>query len=390
MKASKTYARLFLRRAAMLAAAASFFVPSSHAQFGPSRPAVKSPELPGEGKITFRILAERAESVKLGSSDLPGLFRGADMKKGEQGIWEVTLGPVDPGSYRYEFSVDGMPVLDPTNPEISQSNSRAWSLVHVPGSDISDIKQVPHGAVAEVTYYSESLKRFRRMHVYTPPGYEAGAGKFPVLYLLHGASDSDASWSTVGRAGVILDNLIAEKKAKPMIVVMPHGHTGAFEFGSRSPLRMEEFVTDFVKDIRPLVEKTYRVQADRGSRAIAGLSMGGAQTLDIAIPHLDEFGYCGVFSSGVFGLTREGPSIPGSEGWEARNKKTLEDASLREGLKLAWFATGKEDFLLKTSQATVELLRKHGFDVVYVESGGGHTWINWRNYLHEFAQKLFQ
>lgn len=390
MKTSNAYARLFLRRAAMLALAAGFFVPSSDAQFGPPRPAVKSPELSSEGKITFRILAERAESVKLSSSDLPGLFRGADMKKGEQGIWEVTLGPFDSGSYRYEFNVDGLQVLDPVNPEISQSNSRAWSLAHIPGSEISDLRQVPHGAIAEVNYYSESLKRFRRMHVYTPPGYEAGAGKFPVLYLLHGATDSDDSWSTVGRAGFILDNLIAEKKAKPMIVVMPHGHTGAFEFGGRSSLRMEEFVTDFVNDIRPLIEKTYRVQADRANRAVAGLSMGGAQTLDIAIPHLDEFGYFGVFSSGVFGLTREGPSNPGGEGWEARNKKTLEDASLREGLKLVWFATGKEDFLLKTSQATVDLLKKHGFDVVYVESGGGHTWINWRNYLHEFAQRLFQ
>jgi enterochelin esterase family protein len=153
---------------------------------------------------------------------------------------------------------------------------------------------------------------------------------------------------------------------------------------------MEEFVKDFVADIRPFVEKNYRVQANRANRAIAGLSMGGAQTLDIAIPHLDQYAYFGVFSSGVFGLTREGPSIPGGEAWEPRNKKTLEDAELREGLKLAWFATGKDDFLVKTSQATVDLLKKYGFDVQYVETDGGHTWINWRNYLHEFAQKLFQ
>lgn len=153
---------------------------------------------------------------------------------------------------------------------------------------------------------------------------------------------------------------------------------------------MQEFVTDFEKSIRPLVEKTYRVHTDRANRAIAGLSMGGAQTLEIAIPKLDEYAYFGVFSSGVFGITRDGPSIPGGDTWETRNEKTLKDATLREGLKLAWFATGKDDFLLNTTKATVEALKKHGFEVTYVESDGGHTWVNWRNYLHEFAQKLFK
>src|SRR5262249_23728998 len=159
-----------------------------------------------------------------------------------------------------------------------------------PGSSIYDTKDVPHGAVAKVTYYSKTLKRFRRMHVYTPPGYEKGEGKYPVFYLLHGAMDCDASWSTVGRAGFILDNLIGAGKARPMIVVMPAGHTGPFTFGGgggRSFERqMDDFGEDFTNDVKPHIQKNYRVREGRENRAIAGLSMGGAQTLNIAFSHL--------------------------------------------------------------------------------------------------------
>src|SRR5205085_6584849 len=181
--------------------------------------------------------------------------------------WEVTLDKVNPGAYRYNFNVDGVTVIDPRNPLTSESNENTWSLVYVPGADFMDTKDVPHGAVAEVTYQSSALNRARRMHVYTPPGYELGKGSYPVFYLLHGASDSDDSWSSVGRAGFILDNLIAAKKSKPMIVVMPAGHTRPFGRGvpaSRAqggPPRAgtqpppDEFVQDFVTDIMPYVEK---------------------------------------------------------------------------------------------------------------------------------------
>ena len=167
---------------------------------------------------------------------------------------------------------------------------------------------MPHGAVAAVTYHSSALKRFRRMHVYTPPGYETSTQRYPVFYLLHGAFDCDDSWWTVGRAGFILDNLIAAGKAKPMIVVMPAGHTGPFNFGPGAPRpAVDEFTADFKGDVVPYVEKNYRVLTGRQSRAIAGLSMGGAQTLDIAIPDLDQYAYVGVFSSGVFGIAGGGP-----------------------------------------------------------------------------------
>jgi enterochelin esterase family protein len=232
------------------------------------------------------------------------------------------------------------------------------------------------------------------MHVYTPPGYELGDGKFPVFYLLHGAGDCDEAWTSVGRAGFILDNLIAAGKAKPMLVVMPAGHTRPFTFGGRPPAGagrppVDEFVQDFTNDIMPYVEKHYRVQADRNSRAIAGLSMGGAQTLNIAIPHLDRFAYIGVYSSGVFGIAG-GRGGAGGPSWEEQQKAALDNADSKKGLKLVWFATGKDDFLIATSRATVDMLKKHKFDVVFKESDGGHTWINWREYLNEFAPKLFQ
>jgi enterochelin esterase-like enzyme len=361
--------------------------------FGRMGPQVVSPEVSADRMVTFRILAPKAESVRLAAGDIPGLGQGSQLTKGPNDVWEVAIGPVNPGAYRYNFNVDGVSVIDPRNPATSESNNNTWSLVNVPGADWMDTENVPHGAVASLTYYSTSLKRFRRLHVYTPPGYELGKGKFPVFYLLHGAGDSDDSWTSVGRAGFILDNLIAARKAKPMIIVMPAGHAGAFRMGGPRPA-VDEFSQDFLNDILPLIEKNYRVYKDRKSRALAGLSMGGAQTLNIGIPNLEKFAYLGVYSSGVFGITGGGRgganNAPAGPTFEEQNKAKLDDAKLKQGLRLFWFATGKDDFLLATSRATVEMFRKHGFDVVFKESEGGHTWINWREYLEEFAPQLFQ
>jgi enterochelin esterase-like enzyme len=343
------------------------------------------------------VLAPKAEAVRLSAGDIPAGAspgRSNEMTKATNGVWEISIGPIDPGAYRYNFNVDGLAVIDPRNPVTSESNNNTWSLLHVPGSEISDTKDVPHGAVSKVTYYSKVLNRFRRMHVYTPPGYESGQGQFPVFYLLHGAGDSDESWTSVGRAGLILDNLIAAKKAKPMIVVMPAGHTRTSAFPrSAGGTNVDEFVQEFLTDIMPHVEKSYRVRADREHRAIAGLSMGGGQTLSIGVPNLEKFGYLGVFSSGVFGITgtRTG-AAPATSGpsWEERYKEALDDSKLKGGLKLVWFGTGKDDFLIETSRATVAMLKKHGFDVVFNETAGAHTWLVWRNYLSEFAPQLFQ
>jgi enterochelin esterase-like enzyme len=363
--------------------------PERPAMRPPQGPQVVSPEVLPDRRITFRILAPQAESINVAGGDIPGNGPGTPMTKGESGIWEATLGPVPAGAYRYNFNVAGMFVVDPRNPLASASNNNIWSLVIVPGSDFQDTRNVPHGAVASVTYYSTALDKFRRMHVYTPPGYENNKEKYPVFYLLHGASDSDESWSTVGRAGFILDNLIAANKAKPMIVVMPAGHTALV----RRPQESDEVLRDFTEAIVPYIEKNYRVLSDRRHQAIAGLSMGGGQTLNIFAKHPEKFAYVGVYSSGLlgsFGPMRPGAPVQQGPSWEESHKDFLDNASAKKGLKLFWFATGKEDSLMATTKGTVELYRKHGFDPVFKESEGGHTWLNWRDYLNEFVPQLFQ
>jgi enterochelin esterase family protein len=350
---------------------------------GQGGPRIVSPEVSADRHVTFRFMAADAQGVRVEAGDIPGIGRG-EMQKKENGVWELTVGPLKPGAYRYHFLLSQVPVVDPRSPAVSLSNNIAWSVVVVPGSDFMDVTDVRHGAVAAVFYPSKSLGKTRRMHVYTPPGYESGQEKYPVFYLLHGAGDSDDSWTSVGRANFILDNLIAQKKARPMIVVMPAGHTSEMGFGGRrgGPNARDEFAEDFVNDIMPYVESHYRVLTDRPNRAIAGLSMGGGQTLGIAFAHLDEFAYVGVFSSGIFGGARDN--------WEDSRKKMLDDPALKSGLKLLWFSTGSDDRVISSTRTTVDFLKQHQFNPVFVESSGGHTWLNWRDYLDQFAPQLFR
>ncbi|MFN7927872.1 MAG: alpha/beta hydrolase-fold protein [Blastocatellia bacterium] len=406
------YQRGIIRSIFIAGLTALSFVATLAQQRGPQAPQFASPEVAADRRITFRLYAPQATAVRLSAGDIAGLQQGKDMTKAENGVWEVTVGPIDPGAYRYNFNVNGVAVIDPRNPSTSESNNNTWSLVVVPGADFQDTKNVPHGAVAAVTYYSTALGKFRRMHVYTPPGYELGQGKYPVFYLLHGAGDCDDSWTSVGRAGFILDNLIAAKKAKPMVVVMPAGHTRPTNRGPVAPPAAgstpppDEFVQDFNADIMSYVEKNYRVLNDRANRAIAGLSMGGNHTLQIAIPNLEKFAYVGVYSSGLLSaFSRPTPGAPGTaaatapapgqltpagEAWIKQYATKLDDANLKKGLKVFWFATGKDDFLLGTTNATVAMFKQHGFAPVFKETAGGHTWLNWRDYLNEFAPMLFQ
>jgi enterochelin esterase family protein len=356
---------------------------ASLAQFrGP--PPVRSPELI-DGDVILRLRAPEAASVRLTSGgDIPGLSpgAGAELTRGADGIWEITLDSLPPSAFRYNFNVDGVSTLDPSNRLTSESNGNAWSLFYVPGDAFMDTQRVPHGAIGEVFYFSSTLGRHRRMHVYTPPGYQRDRSRYPVFYLLHGAGDSDDSWSSVGRAGFILDNLIAAGDAEPMIVVMPDGHPPAAD-GSAGGMQIAEFADEFAADIKPYVEATYRVREGRDNTAIAGLSMGGAHTLEISMSDLDQYGYIGVYSSGVFGIND-------NDEFQTEHRATLESESLKDGLEYFWFGIGDQDFLLDTAKATVDMFRGYGFEVAYHESGGGHTWTNWREYLHEFAQQLFR
>lgn len=361
----------------------------------PDGPVVVSPEVLPDRRVIFRFYAPQAQQVRVvfeGAERTSGVpSGGASLTKGSGGVWQATFGPLDSGAYRYNFAVDGAMVTDPRNIESERMQVMTRSILYVPGAEFMDTKDVPHGAVSVVTYFSKVLNKFRRLHIYTPPGYEASQQKYPVLYLLHGANESDDSWSTVGRAGFILDNLIAEGRSVPMIVVMPNGHVdqtpprldgGAP--GGPPPMRRElvDFPNEFAADILPYVESHYRTIPDRGHRAISGLSMGGSQTLNIAFASLEKFSAIGVFSSGILGGN--------AADWEKSHLAALENANLKKGLKTIWVSTGASDFLLANSKATVEMLNRHGFSASFRESEGAHTWANWRNYLHEFAPGLFR
>jgi enterochelin esterase-like enzyme len=342
-----------------------------------------SPEVAADGHVTFRLYAPNAQHVVLHceyneppSTDVP-------LAKADNGVWSVTVGPVPPGVYRYTFVVDGLLAIDTRNPDVSGSLNNVQSVFTVPGADFLAMKpDVPHGSVETVWYQSMTLGGMRRMHVYLPPGYETNNQRYPVFYLLHGAGDNDDAWTSVGHANFIIDNLLAGGKAKPMIVVMPAGHvTRNFSVGGIT--NQDQFTNDFLNDLLPYVEKRYRVIADRPHRAIAGLSMGGLQTLNIALPHLDQFAYVGIFSSGWF------------NGSDAKFMKehgaALDNTEWKKGLKVLFVGVGTGDHLAFTaSQQMVAILKAHGFNVQEHQSDGGHSWVNWRDYLYEFAPQLFQ
>lgn len=354
---------------------------------------LKSVEVQADHHVRFRIWAPNATQVKLhaeGPEATPGTtpqeaykyMGGVPMVKGDQGIWETVIGPIEPGVYRYTFDVDGVSTTDPRNPLTSQSLTHSSSLYEVPGADFMEYGPgLAHGAIATVYYESTAIAGGRRMHVYTPPGYETGTARLPVLYLLHGGGDSDDSWGTVGRAGAILDNLIAGGKAVPMIIVMPAGHTST-EFRLTPGVRMghDAFNDDLIKVVLPYIDAHYRTIADRDHRAIAGLSMGGLQTLNVALANPGDFAYVGVFSSG----------------WFPNNIKEEEDTDVaqyrasREQFRLFWVDAGRYDIALQNSHATVAVLKKAGINVDEHESGGFHAWNNWREYLNQFATLLFR
>jgi enterochelin esterase-like enzyme len=347
-----------------------------------------SPVVRADRRVTFNVTAPEARKVQLTSPDfnLSGgtiefVNLGPELKKDAQGVWTVTVGPLNPGLFRYTFLIDGVSTVDLRNPDSAEDLSGVESILRVPGSDFMDIKNVPHGTVSQVWYYSTTLGRHRRMTVYTPPGYNAGKDKLPVFYLLHGAGGSDGAWVSVGNANFILDNLIAAKKAKPMIVVMPDGHIGStFDVAT---MGRDQYVPDFLNDVVPYVEKNYRVLPNRANRAIAGLSMGGAQTLNIALPHLDMFSAIGVFSSGLFA----GPEDP----MVKANAAALSNPALKKGLKVFWTAIGKNDSLAAPGNAAMlKVLGEHGFKVDSHTTEGAHDWVNWQKYLNEFAPLLFR
>jgi enterochelin esterase family protein len=349
-----------------------------------------SPELHTDRKVTFRIHAPRATEVTVRGDWMTG--PPTKLEKDDKGVWSATVGPLTPDFYSYSFTVDGVRTLDPQNPTIKQGVASLDSMFFLTGpeADFQDNKPVPHGDVRKVWYQSGTLKQQRRMHVYTPPGYDASTDRYPVFYLLHGGGDEDSGWSTIGRTGFILDNLIAARKAKPMVVVMPNGSLPrpAVAPGTRlDPKEMaalqDRFTNELLKDVVSHVEKHFRVKPGPEHRALAGLSMGGGQTTRVLTTHPDQFAHVAVWSAGLFG------GDPAA--FERQNEAFFKDAErVNRSVKLLEITVGDKDFALAGSKALSELLKKHGIKHELKVTGGGHTWINWRQYLNELAPKLFR
>ena len=347
-----------------------------------------SPEVAADHKVTFRIYAPRASEVAVRGDWIDG-YGSLPLQKNEKGVWWVTTEPLTPDFYSYSFTVDGVRTIDPKNALIKQGVNSLDNMLFVPGEEAAfeDNRMVPHGEIRTVWYQSSTLDMQRRMHVYTPPGYDGGKGKYPVFYLLHGGGDEDSGWSTIGRAGFILDNLLAANKAKPMLVVMPNGslpRPADLQPQQAMAALQERFTNELLKDIVPFVEKNFRVLTGRENRAIAGLSMGGGQTLRVLTSHPDQFAYVAVWSAGVNPQT--------APDWESRNAAFFENPEkINKQVKVLKINVGEKDPLaFNGSKNLAAILSRRGIKNELQVGSGGHTWINWRRYLHDYAQLLFR
>jgi enterochelin esterase family protein len=343
-----------------------------------------SPEVHPDGSATFRFRAPNAQKVMLARETAQPVA----MQKDDQGVWSVTTESLPPDYYGYSFVADGVHLLDPSNYLQKPNLLSSENMVHIPGPPSLpwELNDVPHGEVHHHFYTSRVAGDRRDFYVYTPPAYEAsGKQSYPVLYLLHGYSDDASGWTAVGMANVILDNLIAQGKAKPMIVVMPLGY-GTMEFvrrgentWSHTELRNRNFAkfTDaLLTEVVPQVESQYRVSKDHNARAIAGLSMGGSESLLTGLNNLDRFSWVGAFSSGGIpeDFQIDFPSL---------------DAKANHQLRLLWIACGTDDHLIGINRQLREWLKSKGIRYTTVETPGGHNWTLWRRNLAEFASLLF-
>ncbi len=341
-----------------------------------------SPEILKDHRVTFRLFAPKASEVVLMGS--PGILevikQPMPLQKDDRGVWSLTIGPLKPGFYTYGYAIDGgLRMPDPSNPNLEL---RRWGptssfIVPAPQPAVFEERKVPHGTVHVNFYDSPNLGTERMVYVYTPPAYEASQQKYPVLYLLHGNGQIEASWTWTGRANVIMDNLLADGKIKPMIVVMPYGHVPreikpapAGPTGADAAIIEKELLTG----VQPLVESKYRVLSDRNHRAIGGLSMGAAQSMAIGLHNLDKFAYIAAFSGGG-----------NREEWEK-----MDPAVLNQKLKVLWIGCGTEDPGYNGVKGMADMLADKRVKVIWNQSGGGHSWPNWQVYLSKYAPLLFR
>lgn len=369
---------------------------------------VVSPEVHDNNTVTFRLKAPKAVKVQVTGDFLPtqkiktpfGEFDGpgiADLTENKDGVWEFTTPePLKPELYSYTFLVDGLKITDPSNVYQIRDVASVTNVFIIGGdrADLYKVNKVPHGSVSKVWYHSDVLDLDRRLTVYTPAGYETSGKRYPVFYLLHGMGGDENAWSELGRTAQIMDNLIAQGKAKPMIVVMTNGNAALEAAPGESsqgftapsmnlPKTMEgSFETAFPEVVK-FIDKTYRTQANKKGRAIAGLSMGGFHSMHISKQYPDMFNYVGLFSAAIMpGKDVKSPIYDDLEG-KLKTQFAKKPA-------LYWIGIGTTDFLYKANEDYRKLLDEKGYKYTYYETGEGHIWKNWRIYLTEFAPLLFK
>jgi enterochelin esterase family protein len=355
---------------------------------------VRSPEISADRHVTFRLRAPGVNSVTLSGEFMKG---SQPLVKDTDGVWSITVGPLAPEIYAYNFTIDGVKTIDPGDYEVKTGSTAETiqSLLEVPGDvpAFYDAQRVPHGEIRTDWYDSKSLNSIRRMTIYTPPGYDAsGKTKYPVLYLFHGANADETAWTRLGHVNLILDNLLAAGKMKPFIAVMPFGYpappsvqvspaggvTAAAGRGFSSVV--DGFSKDLLGDVIPYVQSHYRVYTDRDHRAIAGLSMGGIESLQIGLNHLDQFSYVGGFSAAISPATFP-QTFPGVK---------ADPTAMNRQLHLLWIGCGTDDGLFPASASFSSYLDDAQVKHTFFKIPGAHTWIVWRQFLNEFAPQLFR
>ena len=376
---------------AVVLAVASWAQPSQPVPSSTNARGAEYPRINSDRSVTFRVKAEQAQHVQLLLN-----FQPVDMIKAPDGYWELTTKPLTTGFYYYGVSVDGFSSTDPGSKTVIAANKET-NMLEVPGpeSDFFAIKDVPHGEVRILWYKSGTTGEYRRIFVYTPPGYDQSKSRYPVLYLQHGHGEDEAAWSHQGHENFILDNLIVAAKAKPMIIVNEDGMTGAPLQISPPPKgsapgksvsrgfmgnKYETFDSIVSKDLIPFIEANFRTITNREHRAVAGLSMGGGEAFRIGLNHPDLFAYIGAFS----------PALAVTDTKTDYDGALADPAKVNKEYKLIWIGIGRQDFLNKPVSETHEQLQKAGITHVWVETEGTHSWTVWRKYLADFAPRLFQ
>ncbi len=360
---------------------------------------IVSPEINENSTVTFRLKAPKATEVKLSGDWMPseGWTPGSViMEKDKDGLWSYTTKILSSDLYGYSFNVDGLKCTDPNNVYAIRDVASVTNVFIIGGgkADLYQVNDVPHGTVARRWYDSPSNNKKRRITIYTPPGYESSKATYPVLYLLHGMGGDEEAWIALGRTSQILDNLIAQGKAKPMIVVMPNGNVaqeaapGESSEGMKKPSMMlpntmEGTMEKTFIDIINFVENNYKVKAKKEYRAVAGLSMGGFHSLHISRYYPNTFDYVGLFSAAILPDQKVDSEV-------YKNIDETLKTQMDNGYTLYWISIGNKDFLFEGNKEYKAKLDKMGMNYKYVESEGGHTWANWRGYLSEFTQLLFQ